>query len=87
MTRDKSEWEKFVEENLAVSRLAHIIQKRSDGPTTREYAIALAKELIATSAKAKAVEASERAAVRKAVRTVARKAGVPERRRFERFAW
>ena len=43
LVEDKKKWEQFVEENLTVSRLAHIIQKRNHGIIAREYAITLAK--------------------------------------------
>jgi len=65
LTLDEREWEKFVEENLTISRLANIIQKRSHSRITREDAITLAKDSIVALSEEKADEEAERAVARR----------------------
>jgi hypothetical protein len=60
LTEHKGNWEKFVEDNLTIARLATLIQKRSGGLTSRGLALAEAQQQILAKNLAAGAEAADR---------------------------
>ena len=60
VTEHQGKWEKYVEDNLTIARLATLIQKRSGGITSRGQAILEAQEQILAKSLAAGVEAADR---------------------------